>query len=220
MNKKHVNFSNNSYAETTNIKIEIPYLCPHCQVSNNPTNHFLSYTKANDMIFISLLHRCTACTKSSFTLQTVNNKIGTIQAEYPHSLQKTFDPLLESLSPRFVNLYNQALAAEQRSHYDVAGMGYRASLEILIKDYALDAEMGTQEEVSRLNLNRSIEKYFKDDSQSFISADVVRIIGNEFTHWDRSEEALSLEELKGYLDIFITTILVKQMIKHPPVSRR
>ena len=40
---------------------------------------------------------------------------------------------VEELSPQFAELYNQAAAAEAYSLLDIAGMGYRKSLEFLIK---------------------------------------------------------------------------------------
>lgn len=216
---KRVPFSSTSSAITRSISIEVPKLCPHCSVSNNPINDYLFLQPVDSQNFLGLRHKCTACEKFSFTLQTVSENAGSVESEYPSSRTQYFDEKIEALSPRFVEIYNQAYAAEQKNHFDLAGMGYRSAMEMLIKDYALSFELAPLEEIAKKNLNRSIDSYFKDDTQSFISADVVRMLGNEFTHWDKNEEALSLEELKGYLDIFVQTIKVKLMIKHPPVSR-
>ncbi|WP_319217256.1 DUF4145 domain-containing protein [uncultured Trichococcus sp.] len=216
---KRVPFNNNSYTITTTISIQIPSLCPHCAVSNNPVNELLFVQTLDSLNFIGIKHRCTACNKHSFTLQTVAEKAGSIVSEYPSARSQIFDEKIETLSPRFVNIYNQAYAAEQMNHIELAGMGYRSAMEILIKDYALSFELASKADISKNNLNRSIETYFKDDQHSFISADVVRMFGNGFTHWDQDEESLSLEELKAYLEIFIQAILIKLMIKYPPVSR-
>ena len=97
MNKKFVSFSHSSYTATQNIKIEIPVLCPYCQVSNNPINTFLNFLNKDEKNFLLLMHTCTSCKKSSFSLQTVENKTATVQSEYPLSITKIFNPLLEKL---------------------------------------------------------------------------------------------------------------------------
>lgn len=49
---------------------------------------------------------------------------------------KEFDSEIQEISPSFVKIYNQALAAEELNLSEIAGMGYRKSLEFLIKDFA------------------------------------------------------------------------------------
>lgn len=51
------------------------------------------------------------------------------------------------------------------------------------------------------------------------TADVVRILGNDYTHYKRKYPQHDFELLKGYMDIFLKQIEVQYMINHPPVSR-
>ena len=50
-------------------------------------------------------------------------------------------------------------------------------------------------------------------------ADVVRILGNDNTHYERDYESIDFKVLKQYLNIFIEMIEVQIKIKNPPVSR-
>ncbi|MGY3717642.1 DUF4145 domain-containing protein [Sutcliffiella cohnii] len=220
MKTKLIKFHNSSYSITKNILIEVPFLCPHCGVSNNPiTSYLSSYQYELGKHLLALNHKCTGCEKNTFSLQMIENGSVSLLNCYPDTIKTSFDNLIVNMSPRFVELYKQASAAEQFNHIDLAGMGYRASLEILIKDYALYFELDSKEEISKLNLNRVIGKYFKSE-ESIIPADVVRKLGNDYAHWEKEHEGLPLEILKKYLDIFVKQIEVKLMLKHPPVPTR
>ena len=50
--------------------------------------------------------------------------------------RRDFSEEIEKISPAFVNIYNQAYAAEQLQLDEISGVGYRKALEFLIKDYA------------------------------------------------------------------------------------
>jgi hypothetical protein len=220
MNTKPVKFHNQSNADLQNITIEIPYLCPHCKVSNNPvTNHLFVHSYQTGEVLSGFIHRCTSCAKLHFSLQMIKGKSASFISGFPSTEHVTFGELISEMSPRFVDLYNQANTSEENSHFDLAGMGYRASLEVLIKDYALEFELDSKEEISKLNLNNAIGKYFKSE-ESIISADVVRKLGNGYAHWENEHDDLPLEVLKTYLEIFIKQIEVKLMLKNPPVPTR
>lgn len=107
-------------------------------------------------------------------------------------------------------------------NFDLAGMGYRAAEEVLIKDFALAFSGESKEKIAKLKLNDAISHYFKADEASLISTDVVRINGNDFTHWDRPQGfdlKAQLEQIKQYLNIYITRVDYHLMIKNPPVTR-
>lgn len=50
-----------------------------------------------------------------------------------------------------------------------------------------------------------------------VSADVMRVLGNDFTHYERKYENIDFEVLKRYIQIFINAIDSKYLIKHPAV---
>lgn len=217
---KNVPYHNQGYIVTQNLTISILSICPYCSVANNPITKHFGVSKINGNDIVSFIHTCPLCNKSTATIQEISEKKGTIIAEYPLTLEGNFSENIEKVSQGFIKMYNQAFTSEQLNNIELAGMGYRCALEILIKDYALYFNLDTKENIAKLNLNRSIQTFFQTEIESFISADVVRILGNEHAHWDKSEEnSNSLEVLKAYLDIFVKQIEVKMLIKHPPVAR-
>ncbi|WP_311776012.1 DUF4145 domain-containing protein [Listeria booriae] len=196
-------------------KIEIPALCPNCGVSNNPTTKIL-ITSEN---FGFLYHHCTACNENHYSIQqNIENRIS-CKAVYPTIQPSNLPPQVVELSPRFEKMYRDAEFAENNDSIELAGIGYRACLEILLKDYAFKFELDTHEGIAKTNLNNAISKYFKTDVDTQTAADVVRILGNDYAHWEKGEE-YDIEMLKSYLAIFIQIINTKLMLKNPPVSRQ
>lgn len=205
-------------------------LCPNCGVSNNPVTKVESYIDNNDERIGFLTHFCNSCRKFHFSIQKLvpdDDGSPKLFCLYPNGEEKRqFHKLIEELSPRFVNVYHQAQMAEQNEAYTIAGMGYRAALEILIKDYALNNLHDDKNKISSMSLNDCIAHYFKGDTENnialFNSADVVRIFGNNFAHWECPEdfsEQESIVHIKTYLDIFISMIKTKLMCFNPPVKR-
>lgn len=74
-----------------------------------------------------------------------------------------------------------------------------------------------ESQVSKMKLIESISRYLSKDLAN--SADVVRILGNDYTHYKRKYPEIDFEILKKYMDIFIQQMEVSYMIKNPPVGR-
>lgn len=220
------------FSNISNARIEIPDLCPLCGVSNNPQNDDKGTATYSNSIVHFISHTCNSCGTAFQTLQRFNRVNGTTEpnaamiAVCPNTSKASFDEKLEEFSPRFVKSYNEAFKAEQDGLFSLAGMGYRAAEEILIKDFVWkiieDGSEDTYKKIASMNLNNTIGHYFKDDDMSLVSTDVVRLNGNDYAHWDRPEDfdvKKQLEELKSYLNIFISIVTTKLMILNPPVSR-
>lgn len=214
MDLKRIRFGSNSSGLVANKLIEIPVLCPNCGVSNNPATTFVG--SIDKMAFFK--HRCTLCDKFHYSLQEYKSDQGTCRALYPNQQPSNLPPQIVSFSPRFVKMYRDAEFAEDNDSIDLAGIGYRASLEILLKDYALEFKLDSYEEIAQTTLNNAISKYFRTDIDTQSAADVVRILGNDYAHWEQKEDR-DIEVLKSYLDIFVQIIKTKLMLKNPPVSR-
>ncbi|MGJ8731189.1 DUF4145 domain-containing protein [Listeria aquatica] len=206
--------SPSSYGALNQKKISIPSLCPNCGVSNNPSTHGLHLSQK--IGFFS--HYCTSCEMYHHSMQDISKEIGICKVVFPNTQPSDLPEQVVNFSPRFTQMYRDAEFAENNNAVDLAGVGYRASLEILLKDYALGFKLEDYEDIAKTNLNNAISKYFKEDSSVQIAADVVRILGNDYAHW-RKDEEFDLDILKAYLNIFIQIINTKLMLKNPPVSR-
>lgn len=129
--------------------IEIPTLCPQCGVGFGPTNEIQKNFIDRDNLFFFFTHKCNVCFKYSLTLQQKNDDQTDLLVLYPKEQERYFDPLINDLSPRFVSMYNSAFQTERSDSPELAGIGYRAAMELLIKDYALDFELASYEEIAK-----------------------------------------------------------------------
>src|SRR2546429_4779376 len=74
--------------------------------------------------------------------------------EFPESIRGT--------SPDFCEIYNEALAAEHYRLMQICGVGYRKSLEFLIKDYVTAKHPNDADKIKNTLLGVCIEAYVSD----------------------------------------------------------
>lgn len=222
-NVKPIKVIKHSLGTGTQISLEIPSLCPWCHVSFNPNINVKDHFAEGPIDTFILRYHCTYCTKESIAvIASETGKIRRQQMLYPEQKGTEFGELLAKLSPRFISLYNSAERSELRGDLDLAGMGYRAALEVLLKDSALDTTEDSASKIAKMNLGQAIKQYYGENPFGMVPADVVRLTANDFVHWDRPDDfspRQALDEMKSYLDIFINIVKMQQMVKHPPVER-
>jgi hypothetical protein len=220
---------------TTEVILKKPDLCPHCGTVINPDvpmvpsainlNRLRSPEYLNSFI-IPLALICTACRKSFLSVyrwdepngNEVNRSTERILI-YPRPAGGTFHQLVQDCSPEFITLYRSAFAAETDGHKRLAGAGYRMALEQLIKDYLIKEEGLDPEKIKGKILSECIGEHFSQASGLLQAADVVRILGNDFVHYQQKYQHIDFEIIRQYLDIFVSLIQAQLMVKHPPVSR-
>lgn len=217
---KEKTFLNTSTTALDNKKHMKVSTCPYCNISTDATRvEIKSFTIENGLI-ADVTYKCTSCDKVfhvSYVKLNGENMFNPYSV-YPNFQGREFSDEIKNISPRFVKLYNQAYKAEYDNNLELAGCGYRNALEVLIKDFAINVLKEKKEDVVRIKLYGAIEKYLSDIDMSKC-ADVVRILGNDNTHYERDYENIDFKVLKQYLNIFIEMIEVQIKIKNPPVSR-
>lgn len=220
MDLKFISKSCNDFDSNYIGRYNKPATCPHCGFGTDAT--FLNKTVFDfESKFLLLATcKCTSCQKTFFFLCEREPK-GDGKFIYMHP-SISFSPfksnILEKISPRFIEMYNQSLQAEFAKSYDLAAIGFRTSLEILIKDFAITELYIPEDEAAKKTLCDAISSYL-GQTDLLKTADVVRILGNDHTHYKRKYPQHDFDLLKGYMDIFLKQIKVQYMIKHPPVSR-
>lgn len=194
--------------------------CPYCNIGTDATRIEIKPYTIESGIVADATYRCTSCDKifhvSYVKLET--DGIFKPYSVYPNFQGRNFSEEISNVSPRFIKLYNQAYKAEYDNNLELAGCGYKNALEVLIKDFAINVLNEKKEEVIKIKLYGAIEKYLPDVDMSNC-ADVVRILGNDNTHYERDYNNLDFSVLKQYLNIFIEMIEVQIKIKNPPVGR-
>jgi hypothetical protein len=199
---------------------EKPIMCPHCgaYIEAHLTN--LSYINVENYPIYLVIFHANCCNNFFFATYKVIDKKGELLTVYPSNKPEKLPDAIIEISPRFVELYNQAYFAEQNNFFELAGSGYRNSLEVLIKDYAIKELNKSEREVCKKNLNSAIGEYMPSIKLTN-SADVVRVLGNDYTHYERKYTDIDFGILKRYLHIFINAIENEYLINHPliPTNR-
>lgn len=201
--------------------IEIPKTCPYCGVGNNPTTSVLggvSRVKNEEASLQSFIHHCAPCGRGHITIQKKFDSQQNYQCllTHPKIAIADIDPLLLEHAPNFSKFYSESLEAEREQLFNLAAIGLRASIEALVKDFALDFDLDSKENIAKLSFNNAIDKYIKDDEFINGSIHTIRKIGNDFTHWDNQND-IDYFTLKSYVEIIIQIFKGRFMMKYRPV---
>ena len=197
-----------------------PSKCPHCGLGTDAPFSSKNVSPFNGHHLFTATCTCTACGKNFFfACEYDSGKHEYDPIIYPSIAFTPYtNDILEEISPRFIDMYNQALQSEFYENMELAAIGYRSALEILVKDYAIKELKQNPKEVISKKLCAAIGTYLNQE-ELVKTADVVRILGNDYTHYERKYPQHDFALLKGYMNIFLQQIEVQYMVNHPPVSR-
>jgi len=124
-----------------------------------------------------------------------------------------FSQSIKSLSPSFCEIFKQSCVAEENSLDQIAGPGYRKSLEFLIKDYLVSYkykdEETKQKTVKQSLLGKCISDHV-DENRIKQCAARATWLGNDETHYTRKWNEKNIGHLKelismtvGWIDLVI-----------------
>ncbi len=130
--------------------------------------------------------------------------------------ERQFSDIIKSISPLFVNIYNESSYAEQLDLQNICGVGYRKALEFLIKDYAISlATTETQKQCIKEEYLGDVIKDYIDYESIKENAERAAWLGNDETHYVRLWGDKELSDLKNLIELTITWIdLVKMSQKY------
>ncbi len=109
------------------------------------------------------------------------------------------------ISPNFVTIYEQAIAAESYGLDQIAGAGYRKSLEFLVKDYCILKQPGAAEEIKKSWLGQCIGSWV-EDAKVKGCAKRAAWLGNDETHYLRKWESKDINDLKILITLTVNWI--------------
>ncbi len=196
-----------------------PDICPICSHAIEPvllSSRIHEFGETNSTIF-TVFFECTFCKKSfisSYSLKLdQHNSIGYYYKEIKflysapsHFQNQEFEDCINSVSPSFVKIYNQALEAEHYSLDEIAGIGYRKALEFLIKDYCIFKNPLEIDNISKKPLAQCIENYIDDDRLKK-TAKASAWLGNDETHYIKKFEDKDINDLKRFINTTVYFIL-------------
>lgn len=126
--------------------------------------------------------------------------------------KQVFDIMVTQLSPQFDKIYNQALAAETACLDEIAGLGYRKSIEFLVKDFAIHLNPDDAETIKSRPLAQCIKSYI-DNPQIKTLAERSAWIGNDEAHYIRKQEDRDVTDMKKFIQAlvyFIGMVLITE----------
>lgn len=202
------------------INFDIPIVCPHCSSALQPiiTDYrLLVYDDCADRLLV-ISYKGNCCFKSFYATYEYSKRNAKLLDVFPHLKPTVLPKNIIDLSPRFASLYEQSYTAEQNGHVELAGSGYRNAIEVLIKDFAIKKLNAPSDEVCGIKLYDAIGKYLKEVNIDTSAADVVRVLGNDYTHYERKYDDIDFIVVKKYLEIFLQQIETKLLLMEPIVS--
>ena len=212
----NVNSVNNCY-------FDIPIICPNCNYSLSPIikDHRLINYGNSKLLFVSYTGNC--CSEPFYaTYKQVKDRTFELLDVFPHLKPTVLPEKIKELSSRFSELYSQSYTAEQNGHTELAGSGYRNAIEVLIKDFAIKKIGAPEKDVCKMDLYTAIGTYLKEVNIDTSAADVIRVLGNDYTHYQRKYNGIDFVVVKRYLEIFIQQIETKLLLMEPivPTNRQ
>ncbi|HFK5526615.1 TPA: hypothetical protein ACGZ99_000650 [Elizabethkingia anophelis] len=191
-----------------------PEECPFCHTKINP-NIIYGYINKQDRnaeVFMSC--PSTPCNKSfiAYYYEGSHRYFFDDKVTHGNVITENFPSGILEISPSFSEIYSQAYAAEQQGLTEICGVGYRKSLEFLIKDYLILNNPSEQEKIEKKMLAQCIGEYVDNDKIKTV-AKRAAWLGNDETHYVRKWEGRNLGDLKNLIKLTVHWIEMELLTK-------
>lgn len=189
-----------------------PDQCPVCKNNWNMQPFKSCFAISDRKDFIQVVFKCPwkSCWRlfiSFFTNSYPINRWVHIESVLIQSTKEIlFSKEIESVCQNFCNIYRESAIAEENNLRQIAGMGYRKSLEFLMKDYLILKNPNDTEKIKNLMIwNPSFLDYI--DNQRLKSAfQKATRLWNDETHYTKKWIDKDINDLKKLIDICQTFI--------------
>ena len=148
------------------------------------------------------LAKCTfeGCQKYyAFSYIYEDGELNLINYTYSPDIKVELPENIEKVSKNFVEIYSQATVAENTKLDQIAGVGYRKSLEFLIKDYAIKYHPEEADDIKTMFLFPCIKKYLSEFKRLQALATAATWIGNDETHYERRHTEHDVQSMKKFI---------------------
>ncbi|MEQ3038957.1 hypothetical protein [Thomasclavelia ramosa] len=213
--------------EDTNVDLESFGTCPICGKQISPKfkyaylSHYAKSLKAHDVISnsqVNALYECPDCHNGILVYYKVlcdlqipkygkeyvvsNWKTFTIKSIFPTAIaQFPYNDIISKVSSRFKDIYVQSLQAKLDGKNELVGIGYRKSIEFLIKDYLLHIKHEKSVKIPNLPLGECIKLIDSPKIQTLAKASTW--LGNDETHYVRKHTDKDICDLEKFLDALV-----------------
>lgn len=190
----------NNYTET--LSLNIPVECPHCGRTMSPVIYPGKSDSSNNDTnkSVGILCQCSFedCKKYyALEYRTIDGFYNLVEYGYRPPIDIKLPSNIEYISASFKEIYIQATQAEYEKLHHVAGIGYRKSLEFLVKDYAIYKNNNDKEKIKKLPLGKVINDYLDEFAKIQRLAKASSWIGNDETHYTKIHEDKDISDFKS-----------------------
>lgn len=175
----------------------IPDVCPLCHKSIHPQTVISGFLEERSLV--QCIFRCTnnLCQELFIGSYPMRNSQYTLSKTSPKNIiNESFPDTINTLSPTFIDIYNQSLAAESQNLTQLVGLGIRKALEFLVKDFAIKNNPSDAVKIKKLPLGKCIDTYMKDSKNIQSCAKRAVWLGNDEAHYTRKWEDKDINDLK------------------------
>jgi hypothetical protein len=120
-------------------------------------------------------------------------------------VEAAFSESIGEVSTNFIEIYNQAMAAEAHGLDQINGLALRKALEFLIKDFLINQDPSKADEIKGKLLGKCIEENLTDPNIK-ASAKLATWLGNDETHYVRKWEDKDINDLKILIRLTVNWI--------------
>ena len=170
-----------NYGEV-NVNYDAIEKCTNCNKALAPEKLYSIIIRKGNDYYLYVADFCNSCKSVLITEYKVKN--------------------INKISPQFVKIYNQSLQAENIGLDEIAGLGYRKSVEFLIKDFAIYKNPEKEDEIKNTWMKVCIEKYI-DNEQIKILAERSDWIGNDEAHYVKKQEDRDITDMKKFIKAMV-----------------
>jgi hypothetical protein len=105
---------------------------------------------------------------------------------------------------RFITTYLQSLVAENSGLDELAGMGYRKSIEYLVKDWSIQNKPEDKNKIENSWLGAVINDYYSGDLKEILER--VTWLGNDQAHYNKIFEEYDIDILKELIELIMVEL--------------
>lgn len=209
-----VNFSGHQ------VNLEHPNHCPHCHNKIEP--EILVYKKGTGLYNKHTVYAIWKC-----TYRDCNSMFSTIylwQGGFNYDtifldgkpIGPYWSETIKELKSNFIKTYNQSLKAENDGLDEIAGMGFRKSIEYLVKDYLIQMNPKLKGKIESENLGKIIGENFNEPRESDLKGLLQRAtwLGNDMTHYLKYHINFDISDLKKLIQLVMDEIHSIQQKRH------
>lgn len=205
---------------TITVKGEFPrVVCPYCKCKVSPdfkygfvsAERFLvACPECESQFFLGTTHTRTTQYVEGPALEIAQDNEWSVVAPPKERVEtKPIPDVVDTISPCFGSIYNEAYAARQLGYTQICGGGYRKAIEILIKDYATYLHSDKEEEIAKMELGNCIKQYI-DNPSIQIYANRASWLGNDELHYRRYWDNKDIFDLEALIEASILAIRIEE----------